>query len=180
MTANWPRAFSVLLLALGPGAATGADESDEVNEADDSPVQWQVPVDTSGLKPDCFYVRDVSDFDVLNLQYLIVYAPNKRRAFLVFVAPPVVELRQAITIGFLGPDRICGRPGDRLLLGGGGLGRQTTVFDVWRLDEAATDRLLESRRDREKPTVEPAAESPGAEVETEIKPDDDTAEESAD
>lgn len=43
------------------------------------------------------------------------------------------------------------------------------IMDVWRLDGMTVDRLLEKKKTRETGEVEPAAESPGAKVETDIK-----------
>jgi hypothetical protein len=170
-----PRGFWLvvaLLVVATPGAAESESDSSEAAAGDKSSAQ-SAEVDTTGLKNGCFFVRDVRNFEALNRQYLIVFAPNKRRSYLVFIAPPSIELRNAITIGFQGRDRICGRTGERLLTDrSSGFGRSASILNVWSLDEATVDRLLESKRRRENPEVAPAEKSPGAEVETDIKPAD--------
>ena len=168
----WP--IVALLVAATAGAADSDSESEasEAVSAEESSAQ-SAEVDTTGLKNGCFYVRDVRNFEALNRQYLIVFAPNKRRSYLLFIAPPSIELRNAITIGFQGRDRICGRAGERLLTDrSSGFGLSASILNVWSLDEATVDRLLESKRTRENPEVTPAETSPGAEVETDIKPAD--------
>ena len=131
------------------------------------------PINTTGLKAGCFYPREVANFDPLNREYLIVYAPNKRRAYLVAISPPSPELRGATALGFEGRDRICGKAGERMVTGRG-MGRGYSVMDVWKLDEATVDQMLANKKARDKPDVKPAAESPGAEVETDVQPDDAT------
>jgi hypothetical protein len=156
--------FAALLctsvLADEPAGQSGADSAAKVN-ADQA-------IDTGGLKSGCFYAREVTNWDVLNREYLIAYAPSKTRAYLVRFSPPSFEVRSAPTIGFEGGERICGRPGDRLVVGRSrGMGHM--IMDVWRLDDISVDRLLEKKKIRETGEVEPAKESPGAKVEIDIK-----------
>lgn len=134
----------------------------------DTKSRDNLPVDTDGLKSGCFYAREVSNWDVLNRNYLIAYAPNKSRAYLVSFSPPSFELRSAATIGFEGGDRICGRPGDRLVIGRS-RGMNYSIMDVWRLDSATVERLQENKKARDSGAVAPAVESPGAKIETDIK-----------
>ena len=121
-------------------------------------------------------VTVLSNWDALNREYLIVYAPSKNRPFLVQIAPPSVELRNAITLGFGGRDRICGKAGEHLQIGAG-MGRRYSIMDVKRLDKETALQMKDRLRAREKGTVGPAAESPCAELENVIQPDkQDTAE----
>jgi len=155
-------------LAIASGAATDAGSASQSS----SQVQTKggsnsLPVSTDGLKSGCFYAREVSNWETLNRDYLIVYAPNKSRSFLVFFSPPSFEIRSAVTIGFEGRDRICGRPGERLVIGRGA-GKSFTIMDVWQLNAAAADRLLENKKSRDTGKVEAGDESPGAELETDI------------
>ncbi len=165
------RGFIRFVLGSALVTAAIANAAEDGNDDTEKSKQPSAQVDTAGLQRGCFYVRDVRDFEALNLQYLIVYAPNNRRAFLVYIAPPSVELRQAITLGFQGGNRICGRTGERLVFDRGpGMSRSANILDVWSLDETTVDRFIENKRARENPDVVPAEESPGAEVETDIKP----------
>ena len=159
------------LLLSSSGGFAGVPDSDTKSRDN-------LPVDTDGLKSGCFYAREVSNWDVLNRNYLMVYAPNKSRAYLVTFSPPSFEVRFAATIGFEGGERICGRPGDRLIIG-----RSSTtsyaIMDVWRLDSATVERLQENKKARDSGEVAPAVESPGAKIETDIKTDGNNTEEGA-
>ena len=134
-------------------------------------------VDTVGLKYGCFYAREVGDWEALNTDYLIAYAPNRKRAFLVRFGPPSFELRSAMTIAFKGRDRICGRPGERLIIGTNinSARMDYGILDVWQLDAVTVDRLLANKQERESTKATAVGVSPGAVVETDIKVSDDDA-----
>jgi hypothetical protein len=135
-------------------------------------------VETKGLKPGCFYAREVINWDVLNRNYLIAYAPSKSRAYLVYFSPPSFEIRSVSTVGFEGRDRICGKTGERLVVGSGigsGTGMDYIIMDVWRLDTVRVEQLLENKKGRDSDVAVPAGESPGAEVETDIRTGGDKA-----
>jgi len=151
--------------ASGTSGAAGADA--DATEQGKSKSDNDLPLATEGLKTGCFYARDVNNWQALNREYLIVYAPSKSRPYLVRISPPSVDLRSASTIGFEGRDRICGKPGERLVMARA-MARNYTILDVWRLDADTSARLTESKKARDSGTVDPA-DSPGAEVETDIK-----------
>jgi hypothetical protein len=135
-------------------------------------------VETERLKYGCFYAREVSNWDALNRNYLIAYAPTKSRAYLVYFSPPSSELRSASTIGFEGRERICGKPGERLVVGSGigrGHGMDYIIMDVWHLDKVRVEQLLENKKSRDSAVAVPAGKSPGAELETDIRTGGDKA-----
>jgi hypothetical protein len=152
-------------------ACSSAETSADAAGADSGGIQ---PISTAGLKQDCFFVRDVNNWDPLNQVNLIVYAPNRNRAYLLTIAPPAMSVRFASNIAFTGIDnRICGRPGDRMLIGAG-TGERHTVMDVRRLDTATLDGLLADRQAQKDKSDKPAEESSEGEVEAETTPADDT------
>lgn len=144
-------------------ACSSAETSADAAGADSGGIQ---PISTKGLKQDCFYVRDVNNWDPLNQVNLIVYAPNRNRAYLLTIAPPAMSVRFTSNIAFVGNDnRICGRPGDRMLIGAG-TGERHTVMDVRRLDTETLDALLADKQaQKDKPDKQGEA-SPQAEAET--------------
>jgi len=162
------------LLPPGWVAASGdsgdVDADADVTKQGKSNSDYDLPIDTGGLKTGCFYARDVNNWQGLNREYLIVYAPSKSRPYLVRISPPSIDLRSAYTIGFEGRDRICGKPGERLVMARAAA-RNFTILDVWRLDADTNARLVESKKARDSGAIDPAA-SPGAEVETDIKVDE--------
>jgi hypothetical protein len=146
-------------------------QSMEGKEGDEGGSSFK-SVSTEGMKQGCFYTREVSDWEALNTLNIIVYTGNKTRAYLLTISPPAVALRSSSNIGFTGVrDRVCGRPGERLVIGVGA-SREYTVMDVRRLDEATLEALLQNKQANENKTVEPAEKSPGAEIETDIKPNE--------
>ncbi len=113
----------------------------------------------------CFFARDVQDFRELGRDALLVYAPDRDRAYRVQVAPPSFNLRNAWEIAFTGGGgRICGNAGERLVLRSGGSTEQLSVIDVRRLDAAAIDAAVPAPGTRAPPAPAPG---PGPAVVTE-------------
>jgi len=170
-----PALVVAALLCIHCGLTAAADEAGQPDSKAKSDATIagnpEFAINTGGLKYGCFYARDVSNWEALNTDYLIAYAPNRKRAFLVRFGPPSFELRSAVTIGFEGRDRICGRPGERLIIGTNinSARMRYGILDVWQLDAVTVDRLLENRKARGSAKVQPAGASPGAVVETDIK-----------
>jgi len=150
---------------LLPGLVAAAEEKSE------SAADKQPEISTEGLKSGCFYTRSASNWEAVNRSQIIVYAPSRSKAYLLNIAPPANSVRFSSTIGFAGRDRICGRPGERVILGSG-MDRGHAIMDVRQLDEATLAAYEDSIKAAKDSTVAPAKESPGAEVETDIQPDD--------
>lgn len=113
----------------------------------------------------CFFARDVQDFRELGRDALLVYAPDRDRAYRVQVAPPSFNLRNAWEIAFTGGGgRICGNAGERLVLRSGGSSEQLAVIDVRRLDAAAIDAAVPAPGTRAPPAPAPG---PGPAIVTE-------------
>ena len=163
------RIFSVLLVSLL--VLLGACQSVGNKGEGDKSSRFK-SVSTEGMQSGCFYWREVSDWEALNEVNVIVYVGNKSRAYLLTISPPAMSLRGGSDIGFTGVrDRVCGRSGERLVVGRGN-SREYTVMDVRRLDAATLAGLLQNNQAADSKSIEPAAESPGAEVETDIKPNE--------
>ncbi len=111
---------------------------------------------------------------MLNREYMIVYAPNRKRSYLVNFSPPSYELRNSTTLGFTGRDRLCGRAGERIVTAGG-MGRDYFIVNIWRLDAATAERIREDGKQRDEAPAQPAIKSPGAEIETDIEPNKEPA-----
>jgi hypothetical protein len=144
-------------------------QSVDGNEGEDSDVSFK-SVSTEGMESGCFYTREVSDWEALNTVNIIIYTGNKSRAYLLTISPPAVSLRGSSAIAFSGMrDRVCGRPGERLVVGVGGR-REYLIMDVRRLDREMLEGLLQNKRANEEKSVKPAEKSPGAKIEADIKP----------
>ena len=134
-----------LALTLVLAACAGpADRTEEAREAD-TPLPGQSA---------CFLRDQVQDFDPLDRGSLIVYAPSRRNAYLVKISPPSSALRSAQAIAFESrSSQVCGRAGERVLLGRGALNYQS-VIDVRRLAETELAELLEGYG-RSRKSIEP-------------------------
>lgn len=135
------RSACILVAGILVGACVASAEGQSESAGT---VSGSTPVDTAGLRRDCFRVRDARDFEVLNRVNLIVYGPGNNRAWLVEIAPPSVNLRNSTAVVFETGgtgNRICGRAGDRLIVGRGS-GQRSGIVDVRRLEQADLERIL--------------------------------------
>lgn len=141
------------------------------------------PVDTTGLRRDCFFVRDANNWENINRVNLVVYAPRSR-PYLVLISPPSNSIRNTVPLRFEGNNgRVCGRAGERLVVGRGGSGRTHGIFGVWRLDDESLARVLGAKPSPESESGEidtdevgdDAAEDAGADPATAVPADDDFA-----
>jgi hypothetical protein len=123
--------IGIFLLVIAIPSPSFADELDE-------------EVKAGQAKHGCFYARQANDFDVLDKQNFIVYAPTKSKAYRVRIARPSNELRFAEGIAFEGRDgRVCGHAGETVALRRGRGGQRYSITDVWRLDEAQVEQLID-------------------------------------
>jgi hypothetical protein len=130
------RRVAALLVGLVGCAGAPQNGDGSAGEGDDTPL----PLLGQNA---CFYYRQVQNFDVLDRSTLVIYAPNRRNAYLVKTSPPSTELRYADTIAFEArTGQVCGRAGDRLVLATGSSLR-LSVVDVQRLTDAQLATVLD-------------------------------------
>lgn len=126
----------------------------------------------------CFYARDVQDFRAISRGDLIVFAPNRKHAYQVRIAPPTSELRFSDAVAFLSRStRICGYAGEDLVIPGAGGPQRYAVLEVASLTPETVDRLLGRETDPgtgaevsapgTKPTPKPG--TAGAELERDLE-----------
>lgn len=91
----------------------------------------------AAARSDCFFPRNVDNFEVLNESNLLVF-DGRRRVYHVEISPPSMDLRHAYGLQFTSATgRICGNAGERLLTSNGSFSRfPLSVTGVYRLDEA--------------------------------------------
>lgn len=91
----------------------------------------------SAVNADCFFQRAIDNFEVLNDSNMLLF-DGRRRVYHVEISPPSIDLRHAYGIEFTSTTgRVCGNPGDRLLVRNGAVSRfPLSIIGVYRLDEA--------------------------------------------
>lgn len=153
-----------LLAGISPSIAADESANEQMDEA------------LGGVsKQGCFFTRDASDFDVLDNSNLIVYAPTKSRAYHVRIAPPSNQLRFANGLAFEGrSNRICGYAGDSVSFWGSEAGRRYSITDVWQLDAAAREQLLDAYKAGDGKKVPETKDSEGADIERDLSTVEDT------
>ncbi len=155
---TWQRSMIVWMTALLAGCATGGADSDSSQQAE-----------AASGRSGCFYSGQVSNWTVLDRSNLIVYAPRESNAFQVMISPPSMELRSASELAFDSrSSRICGRAGERLIVGRSRNPRRHSIMNVKYLDERDLQRVLENYGKLPTGEVAESGESPAAEIERDL------------
>lgn len=138
-----------LLAALLFTAGADADEApmqdltDEIAEdvAEEDAGALPEPVALpEGSGNDCFRANSISNFEILDRENLVVFAPSRRSPYWVKVAGFCQELRYAHEIGFDSRDgRICSYGGDAIVTDDS----RCSILSIHRLDEAMYVALKE-------------------------------------
>ncbi len=126
-----PRLVLASLVALLLSACAGAEGDRSVA----SPRHQTARFSHSAANADCFFSRQINNFEVLDERNLLVFA-GRRRVYHVEITPPSPDLRYAYGIQFRPAGRICGYSGERLVLQNGSVSRfPLSITAVYRLDE---------------------------------------------
>ncbi len=96
-------------------------------------------------KDECVFVRNISNWRVLDTRNVVLYAPNERRAYLMQLGAPISDLESSFKVAFIDRDsngQLCGRGFDKVQ-GVGSPVRQpaTPITGLTRLDEAGLQVL---------------------------------------
>lgn len=132
---------------------------------DDEPEEVALEFEKKG----CFRPGQVTGFEPLDRQNMIVYAPTKSSAYHVRINRAARELTSTNTIAFdSAGSMVCGYPGEGVLLGSGGMARRYFVTDVYELNAEGVQMLIEQFSVQD--IIEPQNNS-GAEIERDIEPE---------
>ena len=99
----------------------------------------------------CVFIRSVSDYRVLDASNLIVWAPNRRHAYLVELSMPLHSARSAFELALVDRNRdgrLCGFGMDRIAVYDSVFPQSSTVVGMTRLDEAQLAALGEQYKMR--------------------------------
>lgn len=139
-------ALIVTLGAIGIAQAHGAKNPDPMPGAS---------------KDECVFVRNISNWRVLDSRNVVLFSPNERHAYLMQLSAPVSDLKYSFKVAFIDRDRdgqLCGRSLDKVQAVDSLVRQPVTIMGMTRLDEAGLAALeaqynvkLTRKRDQRSP-----------------------------
>lgn len=112
-------------------------------------------------KDECVFVRDISNWRVLDSRNVVLFSPNERRAYLMQLGMPISDLKYSFKVAFIDRDRngqLCGRSLDKIQAADSLVKQPVTIMGMTRLDEAGLAALeaqynvkLTRKRDQQSP-----------------------------
>jgi Family of unknown function (DUF6491) len=125
------RATLVICLAalLAPIAAAAADSAKPATDGND-----------------CVFSGTINDWRPLDDRHLVIWAPNRKDAYLVSLSFPLTNLKSRESMAIIdnnGDGRLCGYGMDQIVIGGGPYPEKSTVMGMTKLDEAGLAALGE-------------------------------------
>jgi hypothetical protein len=107
----------------------------------------------------CVFIRNVSDWDVIDSTTMIVYAPQRQDAYLLKLFAPVPELNFKQRVGFEDSDhngQLCGN-GDNLVVRDEGSSWRTPIVAFRKLTPEQAKQLVQAGKS---PAAKPDSEQP--------------------
>lgn len=112
-------------------------------------------------KDECVFIRDISNWRVLDSRNVVLFSPNERHAYLMQLGAPVSDLKYSFKVAFIDRDRdgqLCGRSLDKVQAADSLVRQPATIMGMTRLDEAGLAALeaqynvkLTRKRDQKSP-----------------------------
>jgi hypothetical protein len=135
-----------IIVAIGISPAEATRNSDPMPDA---------------AKDECVFVRNITNWRVLDNRNVVFFTANARRAYLAELGAPASDLTHAFKVAFIDRDRdgqLCGRSLDKVQAVGSPVGQPATIMGLTRLDETGLQELearydvkLTRKQDREAP-----------------------------
>jgi hypothetical protein len=95
-------------------------------------------------KDECVFVRDISNWRVLDSRNVVLFSPNQRHAYLMQLSAPVSDLKYSFKVAFIDRDRdgqLCGRSLDKVQAVDSLIRQPATIMGMTRLNEAGLAAL---------------------------------------
>jgi hypothetical protein len=142
-------------LAHAGDARPGEDKASEIVAAATKPSEPK--------GGDCVFARNIDDWNAIDDETLIIYAPTRHQPYLVKLWMPVFALRSEFTIGVQDADndgQLCDYGRDSIIVRSpAGTPERYRVRSMTRLDEAQAKAMIDSSRQK-KHKDEPGATLP--------------------
>jgi hypothetical protein len=116
---------------------------------------------TQGKGGDCVFSRTISNWDALDNETLLIWAPTRHDPYLVKLWMPAFGLKSEFSVGVLDADndgRLCDYGRDAILVSTPGGPERYKIRTLQRLDESQAQAMLDSRKHKKQP--EPAVTMP--------------------
>lgn len=128
------------LIALWIVGAVGIARAEAARNPDPMP---------NAPKDECIFVRNITNWRVLDNRNVVFFTANARRAYLAQLGSPASDLTHAFKVAFIdrdGDGQLCGRSLDKVQAVGSLVEQSATIMGMTRLDETGL-RKLESQYD---------------------------------
>jgi hypothetical protein len=127
--------MKIILIAVWIVGAAGIARAEAAGNPDPMPT---------APKDECVFVRNITNWHVLDRRNVVLFTANARRAYLAQLGAPVSDLTHAFKVAFIDRDRdgqLCGRSLDKVQAVGSLVGQPATIMSMTRLDETGLKKL---------------------------------------
>jgi hypothetical protein len=137
--------FTATLLSIWTCAQAGEDKA-QAGEDQAAEIAAAASKPTEAKGGDCVFSRTISNWESLDNETLIIWAPTRHDPYLVKLWMPAFNLKSEFSLGVLDAERSPGGP------------ERYKIRTLQRLDEAQAQAMIDSRKHKKE--TEPAATMP--------------------
>jgi hypothetical protein len=153
---------TMLIWTLAHAAGDKPQAGDDKGSADKAAeIAAAASMPTKAKGGDCIFSRTISNWDSLDDETLIIWAPSRHDPYLVKLWMPAFGLKSEFNVGILDADndgQLCDYGRDAIVVSEPGGPQRYKIRTLQRLDEAQAQAMLDSHKRKKQP--EPAATLP--------------------
>ena len=127
--------MKIILIAVWIISAVGIARAEANRNPDPMP---------NAPKDECVFVRNITNWRVLDRRHVVLFTANARRAYLAELGAPASDLTHAFKVAFVdrdGDGQLCGRSLDKIQAVGSLVPQPATIMGLTRLDETGLQKL---------------------------------------
>ncbi|WP_138380273.1 DUF6491 family protein [Luteithermobacter gelatinilyticus] len=147
----------ILLVVLVLATSFTVQAQENVSQSEDAKVgdvvpyseqEYQALVTRLGKENDCIFIRTIESWTDIDRRHLIIYAPTRKRPYLVKVSPSTFNLKFGQELGIFSRSdgRLCPYGGDALLFED----EKLFIYGIAKLTEEQAKRLIAYRNQDKK------------------------------
>jgi hypothetical protein len=152
--------FTATLLSIWTCAQAGEDKA-QAGEDQAAEIAAAASKPTEAKGGDCVFSRTISNWESLDNETLIIWAPTRHDPYLVKLWMPAFNLKSEFSLGVLDADndgQLCDYGRDAIVVRSPGGPERYKIRTLQRLDEAQAQAMIDSRKHKKE--TEPAATMP--------------------